>query len=737
MKFASVILDVAIDKPLDYSIPESLVGHVQRGMRVEVPLRGGLQSGYVYALKEQPDFARTKPIHRLMSDGELLPAELFDLALWMARYYCAPLRQVFKAILPAPIRKETRIKEQLFVRRAKSRDELNALCIELRLKAPTQAAVLDVMLLASGGMLLTELLEATQGSRASVDALVKKKALIVETVAIDRSLLADDDYFPTKPKKLNDEQQVALSRICSSLTKQIFEVHLLYGVTGSGKTEVYLQAIEQTLQLGKGAIMLVPEISLTGQTIERFRSRFEGTIAILHHRLSPGERFDAWHKIRRGDARIVIGARSAVFSPISNLGLVIVDEEHEGSYKQSEEAPCYNARDVAVMRGKLAGASVILGSATPSLESFYNAQAGKYTLSTLLQRASQAQMPTVQVVDMRREYTKAQGYTNFSEALIEGIKERLPRGEQVILFLNRRGYHTALVCQACSKAVRCHQCDIALTFHKGDNCLTCHLCGDKVSPLPRSCPHCKEADLMKFKGAGTEQIERSLHALLPGVRTLRIDADTTRHKGSHQQLLRAFGTGKADVLIGTQMVAKGLHFPMVTLVGVLQADAALQLPDFRAAETSFQLITQVAGRAGRGAQAGEVIIQTSMPESSTIQHAARQDYDSFYSEEIPSRELFGYPPFGQMAEISLSGPNDRATLESAELLRQQLVAVLPADFDVHAVVPSIYTKVKNRFYYQFVVRGRAIYPLSTAFQKVQSSLRLAREIKVLIDINPR
>lgn len=735
-KYASVILDVSIDKALDYGIPDSTINHMTRGTRVEVPVRGHLRSGYVLNIKDKPDFSPVKAIAKVESETVAVPNDIFDLALWMAKYYCTPLRQVLKTVMPSSIRALTQPKQQLFVMRAKTRDELQVLCQQLRNKHPAQAAVLDVMLQVKKGILLTELLEQTKGSRSPVDTLAKQGHLTVDIVRIDRSPLINADYIQTKPKKLNDEQSQALAKINHALENNLFETHLLYGVTGSGKTEVYLQAIDKALQLKRNVIMLVPEIALTAQTIERFRSRFEGHIAILHHRLSHGERCDEWHKIQRGDAKIVIGARSAVFSPVPNLGLIIVDEEHENSYKQSDEMPCYHGRDVAVMRGKISNATVILGSATPSLESYYNAQKGKYLLTKLSNRADSAVMPKVTIVDMKPECEKAKGYTTFSEALLDGIKRRHAVGEQTIIFLNRRGYHTTLLCSQCRTAVRCKHCDVALTFHLEENAITCHLCGFSLSPPPSSCTTCHSPNPMKYRGIGTEQVEKALHAIFPDIRTLRIDADTTRHKGSHQKLLRSFGTGKADVLIGTQMIAKGLHFPDVTLVGVLNSDSSLNIPDFRASETVFQLLTQVAGRSGRGIIPGEVLVQTYMPENTTIQLAAAQDYERFYQEETAVRECFQYPPFTQMAKLSFSGENPVTVADHAERLRQHIMSLLPADYILHPVVPAGYAKVKDQFRFQFLIRGPHIYPITRAIEAAQQSVALPSTIKMRIDVNP-
>lgn len=731
--FASVILDVALDKTLDYGITSEQLPLTHPGTRVEVSVKGHLRSGYVVDVKSSASYSSVLPIKNILSESPLIPPDLFQLALWMSRYYCSPLRDVFRMFLPPGVRKGMAPKEQLYVMRGKSREELQALCTSFRTKKPAQAAMIEALLPVKKGMLLSELLEVTQGSRQTVNTLAKDGIFLLDSVKIDRSPLVGEEYFKTKPKTLNKSQKEALDKIGNSLSKHAFQTHLLYGITGSGKTEVYLQAIDKALKEGKGTIMLVPEISLTAQTIERFRSRFQEKIAILHHRLSQGERNDEWHQIHSGKAKIVIGARSAIFSPVERLGLIIVDEEHEQTYKQTDSHPCYQARDVAVMRGKFSSCTVILGSATPSLESYYNAQQGKYILSCLPVRAEAISLPTVTIVDMQKEYEKKKGYTHFSDALLTGIEKRLKSGEQTLLFLNRRGYHTTLLCQDCQKTLKCSHCDISLTFHLSENCLSCHLCGDSLSPPPGSCPYCKSQKTLKFRGAGTEQIEKALHAIFPAIRTLRIDADTTRHKGSHQRLLKEFGTGKADLLIGTQMIAKGLHFPEVTLVGVLNSDSSLNIPDFRASETVFQLLTQVAGRSGRGSVQGEVIIQTSHPDNSTIQHAANQDFLAFYEEEIGVRQCFAYPPFSHLAKLQFSGPNPKQTEEAAEKIRQALIQHLPSQFDFHPVVPCGYSKIKDLYRFQFLIKGPSMHPLNTALRTLDP---LPRPIRLFVDVNP-
>lgn len=729
--YATVLLEGGPATPLDYGVPQPLISTLAIGSLVEVPLRGKSRRATIIALNETTQLSSVRPISQVIVGGSDLPPDLRLLAEWISRYYAAPLSRVIQTIIPAAIRKERGPKQQLAVRRARSRDELKEIAAELRPRAPHQAAVLDCLLPATGAVLLTELLEESGAPRSTVTALAQRGLISVEPIDIERSPLADQEFFQTTPKPLNEEQQVALDRITGAVAENRFETHLLFGVTGSGKTEVYLQAIDCALKLGKRAIVLVPEIALTGQTVERLRSRFEGAIALLHHRLSEGERYDAWHKIRRGEVSIVIGARSAIFSPVPNLGLIIVDEEHEASYKQSDLSPCYHGRDVAVMRGKLAHATVVLGSATPSLESYTNALHGKYHLLTLTKRATNASLPAIERVDMREAMAKAGEYTLFSDRLIGAIKSRYAVGEQTLLLLNRRGYHTCQWCSSCGEAVRCPHCDVTLTFHKGPNHLSCHLCAHTLSPPPRHCPSCHADEPLRFRGFGTEQVERALHAILPEVRTVRVDADTTRHKGSHERLLRSFRSGKADVMVGTQMIAKGLHFPQVTLVGILNPDLALHIPDFRASEGLFQLLTQVAGRAGRGALPGEVIIQTYLPDHPLFDLAAKGDYAAFYRSEAASRELFGYPPYSHLIKLTFSSEDQRAAQREAERYRAALIPRLPQGAEALAVIPSGQARLKGEYRFQLLLkapRAASIVPHLTRSQE--------REVRLAIDVDP-
>ncbi len=730
MTFASILLEVSIDKALDYSIPAELIPHIQKGVSVEVPLRNKLVQGFVVNVKDTSEVLNPKAIKRALTQRSVVTLELFELALWMARYYVCPLGKVLKTMLPAGVRKNTKNKEPLRVYKAKTPKELREVCTELRTKAPQQAEVLDCMLKSDrDGILLSELLENSGAPASAVKALETKKLIRITKDA------PFEEYFISKAKTLSDEQQKSLDSIVESLKGESFSTHLLFGITGSGKTEVYLQAIDKALEMGKGVILLVPEIALTEQTIHRFKSRFTVPLAVLHHRLSDGERMKMWEDIQSGHAKICIGARSSLFCPMPNLGLIIVDEEHEQSYKQSDDSPCYHARDVAVMRAKLEKATCLLGSATPSLESYYNAQNGKYKLHTLTKRPASATLPTVTIIDMKPEYAKAKAMTIFSEKLLAKIEEKQKLGEQTILFLNRRGYHTILSCTSCGNSIKCCHCDTTLTFHKGDKIIACHLCGFS-SPPPKMCPHCAAHDMIKYQGTGTEKVESMLHGIFGSIRTLRIDADTTRHKGSLEKLLSEFRSGKADVLIGTQMVAKGLHFPQVTLVGVLNSDASLNIPDFRAQETVFQLITQVAGRAGRGETPGEVLIQTAMPENSTIQLAAKQDFVGFYTEEIGTREAFYFPPFAKIVKILFSGSDEERVSQFARRYQIALKECLGDAFICHPVVPSGYAKVKDLFRYQFLIRGPAINAVCQAIEHVDRNLILPSAIRRFIDVDP-
>jgi primosomal protein N' (replication factor Y) len=731
---AEVVLVASIDKAFDYEIPSHLAAEVVKGVCVEIPVRGTITSGFVVKVKHGSSVAKLRPIHKVKSAGPVVTEELFELALWMARYYLCPLGKVLKTMLPAGVRKNVQRKVQYSVSCKKSKSELREVCQQILHKAPQQARLLEELLLSSKPLLLSELLETTGASLSSVKGLAEKGLIHLDHVHQDSSPFIGEEYFKTKPKTLTSEQQLAYNSITNSIESRSFQTHLLFGVTGSGKTEVYLQTIDYALQRGLGIIMLVPEIALTPQTIQHFKSRFSIPIGALHHRLSDGERLEAWENIQAGNWRICLGARSSIFCPMPDVGLIIVDEEHEPSYKQTEDSPCYHARDLAIMRAKMTNATILLGSATPSLESYHNALSKKYILNPLTMRPS-AQLPAVHIVDMKREYAKAKGFTSFSDVLLSKVDERRQRGEQSILFLNRRGYHTSVSCTTCGESVHCPHCDTSLTFHMKEQTLFCHLCGYNLIS-PRSCPSCHAETLIKFSGVGTEKIEAMLHGIFPGIQTLRIDRDTTRHKGQLEELLQQFRLGKAEVLIGTQMVAKGLHFPQVTLVGVLNCDGALNIPDFRAQEGVFQLITQVAGRAGRGCSPGEVIVQTALSEHSTIHHAKEQNYTAFYNEEIAIRKQFHFPPYCRMIKFLFAGLDAEKVNQHATSYQNCLQAELSEQYTLHPVLPAGHPKVKDYYRFQFLLRGPSILAATQAILQADKNCPLPSTFYRFVDVDP-
>lgn len=732
--FATVVLDKAIDKPLDYGVKEELVAQIRPGIRVNVLVRGKLKKATVLATHKETKIANVLPLESIISTKTVLSKELLTLADWISRYYAASIDKTLSTMLPASVKKDVKEKSQSMIYPLFSLPKIRELLHTNRSKLKKQGEVLDVILQHPKGIFLTELLEKAKASQSSIDALIKKGIVLKETLTIDRSILEEEEFFPVAPKLLNLEQQKAYDAIASSIEKRAFMTHLLLGITGSGKTEVYLYAIEKALSMGLSVILLVPEIALTSQTIERLKSRIKERIAILHHRLSDGERIDAWDAMQQGKVKVVVGARSAIFSPLPSLGLIIVDEEQEGSYKQVEDTPCYHARDIAVMRGKIEGATVILGSATPSLESYHNAKLGKYLLHPLTQRAGNSQKPKVHIVDMGLEFEKNKGFTLFSDLLLKKMKEKIEQGEQVILFLNRRGYYTSQICTSCKKAIQCQHCDVSLTYHKSENILSCHLCGYTISSNIIKCPSCKKEETLKYRGPGTEQVERALHALFPDIKTLRMDGDTTRHKGSHDRLFKEFRSGKADVLIGTQMIAKGLHFPLVTLVGVINADSALNIPDFRANETVYQLITQVSGRSGRTSLPGEVVIQTMQVDHPIIKLAHEENFDAFYNLEIEERRLFKYPPFERLAKIIFSGKDPQKVFSFGQELRLQLVKKLDKHFTIEPIVPCGYAKIKDKHRYQCLIKGKN--PLLLSHVLATLSIKKHGSIHVHIDIDP-
>jgi primosomal protein N' (replication factor Y) (superfamily II helicase) len=534
---------------------------------------------------------------------------------------------------------------------------------------------------------------------------------------------------------LNAEQSRAVDAITEAIENPVRPL-LLFGVTGSGKTEIYLQVIRHVISLGRTALVLVPEISLTPQTVEWFKARFAGLqreVAVLHSRLSAGERRDEWYKIHAGAARIVIGARSAVFAPLDRLGIIIVDEEHEGTYKQ-EEAPRYNARDVAVLRALREACAVVLGSATPSMESWHNVQNGKYQLLELTQRVDDRRMPIVRVLDMRKAARASGSDAVCAPALLEAIQKRLAGGEQSILFLNRRGFSTAMLCQACGHVCKCPDCSVSLTYHRDAAQLVCHICGYHER-APKACPACRDPSI-RHSGVGTQKVEDAMRRIFPKARVARMDADAMTSRNAYHQTLEAFKEGAIDILVGTQMIAKGLHFPNVTLVGIINADLSLHLPDFRAGERTFQLLTQVAGRAGRGEVEGEVIVQTFTPFSPSIQFARHHDFDGFVEQELEFRERFGFPPFSRMILITVRARlRERAEFTTQTLVRRLREAV-PKNVWLGETTPAPLEKARGFYRFQTILRGPSVRPLARAIQQTLAVLPLPEDVFVTVDVDP-
>lgn len=731
---ASVIIDDAIDKSLDYHVPEELRLQINLGTRVLVPVQGSLRKATVVDRKEKSSFSKLKSIQSIQTEKSFLSPELFALGKWVSSYYCTSFRKVLPLLLPPGMKQDAKSKTQLFVSTLVDGGQIEAILMQMGKKQSAQVKILKTMRDYPEGVWLSDLLKETKSSKTALESLISKNLISCVKKEKVRDPLEGQEYFSIPPKKLNPEQEAAFLRIQQSLQKKEFSAHLLHGVTGSGKTEIYLHAICETLRLGKSALVLVPEISLTAQTIETLKGRFQMPIAVFHHKLSIGERFDAWQKVQKGEISIVLGARSAVFAPLSNLGLIVVDEEHDSSYKQQDDCPCYQARDVAVMRANFSKCTILLGSATPSLESYSNAINGKYQLHTLKARATANALPKVNIVDMKKE--KQKGNHLFSDPLLQAIGKRLQKGEQTILFLNRRGYHTIKVCTHCQNNLHCPNCDVSMTYHKEDNYLACHLCGYEIMPAPRTCSFCGAIDAFSHQSPGTELVERSLHAIFPDCRTLRIDADTTRKKNGHESLLKQFRSGKADILIGTQMIAKGLHFPSVTLVGILNTDAGLHVPDFRASEQIFQLITQVAGRAGRAEIEGEVFIQTYLLDHMTIQLGAAQDFEKFSVNELGIRKAFDFPPFTHMVKFLFSGENELQTEKAAHEYRLKLISRLPQDFHIHPVAKSGHAKINNRFRFQFLLRAKKLGNLSDFLNDISSEHLKNKKIQLFIDVDP-
>ena len=743
---ARVTLDVAVRREFDYLVPEELEPSVHEGTRVKVPFGPREVMGVVTAVLDESPHGNLREIIKTVGGQALVTPPILRLVRWIADYYCCAPEIAMKAVLPDAVRKEEEgWRERLYVRALPQHGEPP--------KLTKRQEDLWTIVEEWRELPLQELVRLAGTTSATIRKLEDKGLVSIAPQISERDPYAKEHILPTQPLELNAQQATALESIVDSMerlakrdddeAKPVGDnVFLLHGVTGSGKTEVYLQAIAHALGQGKGAIVLVPEISLTPQTVERFKARFsqgpqQTLVAVLHSHLSAGERHDEWHKIRQGRARIVIGARSAVFAPVEPLGLVIVDEEHEHSYKQ-EEAPRYNARDLAVVRGQQEGAAVVLGSATPCMESYHNVQRKKYGLLSLTERVDNIQMPIVRVIDMRSAARKEKSVGIFSPQLREAILQRLEKNEQVMLFLNRRGWSSSLQCPECGFVAECPNCSVSLTYHRAAQQLMCHICGH-IETAPKKCPETKCGNVaIRFSGLGTEKVEAALEKGFPSARVKRMDSDTLKRKEDYRRILGDFRTGKIDILVGTQMIAKGLHFPNVTLVGIIHADLSLHIPDFRAGERTFQLLTQVAGRAGRGDVEGEVYVQSFTPFHPAIQYARRHDYVGFYEQEIEFRQQLNYPPVGRVALLTLRGRSEDRVKFVADHLRREMDTVAKdlGEVVVAGPAPAPLLRAENFYRYQIMLRTSRMPQLSRKLSSLRETFQIPEDLRLVIDIDP-
>ncbi|MEQ1859052.1 MAG: primosomal protein N' [Chthoniobacteraceae bacterium] len=735
-RYALVLVDDSGSHAFDYALPDAVADTLHVGSRVRVPVRTTTRLGTIIELRDTTDAPGVKPIAEVIDATPVLTRVLIEMAAWMADYYCCSLEAAMRGVLPNVIRKaEVGHRQRLVARLARefSTEEIEA----LKKRAPVQGEIVAALAAAAAPVPVADL-----AGHAVVQALVKKGFVITEPAKMERDPFAKEEFVASAKLEMNAEQEVVFERVRvalgatdrrSPITDHAAKPLLLHGVTGSGKTEIYLQAIDLVLARGQSAIMLVPEISLTPQTVERFKSRFAASqheVAVLHSHLSEGERHDEWHKIREGRAKIVIGARSAIFAPVTNVGLIVVDEEHENSYKQ-EETPRYHGRDLAVLRAQMEGCACLLGSATPSLESYHNAVTGKYELLRLTLRVDDQQMPLIRVIDLRND-AKRKG-SILSERLITAIEARLKVKEQCILFLNRRGFSTSLLCEKCGHTCECPNCSVALTFHRGAARVVCHICGYQAV-APSKCPQCAAAGI-RYSGFGTEKIEDNISALFPDAKVKRLDADVMQRKDAFRETLDAFKRGTVDILVGTQMIAKGLHFPNVTLVGIINADLGLHMPDFRAGERTFQLLTQVAGRAGRGDVSGEVLVQTYTPHSPSIQFARHHDYEGFWDQESEYRRGWNYPPFTHLVLVQVRGEHKERTLLSVETLARRLKEDLPAGVTLGDPAPAPLEKSHGQFRFHLALRTARVRPLSRHLRAVLDRLPMPEDVIVTVDVD--
>ena len=751
-----MLVEVALPLPLPRTFTYRVPGGALPGTRVRVSFGKRRLHGWVVVASSSTDVDATKirDVDALLESKPSLTLDVLELCRWLSEYYVLPLGQVLRTALPAVLAGDVQIDEPLKTRRVLriTKDSLSLTeRDELFGRAQRQRELFELLENTGGFADVAHLATQLGFTYAIINGLVARGVAEIAEERVERDPFADMPVAPPPSLTLTAAQMQAVRQLAtaSRKPKEAEQPFLLRGVTGSGKTLVYIELLKEVVQRqGRGAIVLVPEIALTPQTVARFRAHFGDVIAVLHSALSEGERFDAWRALRDGERRIAIGARSAVFAPVRDLGAIVIDEEHESSYKQSE-SPRYHARELAIIRARLTGAVCLLGSATPALESWYNAQTGKYKLIELPERVEGRPLPPVEVVDLRRKKDpKSQTVTPSTTApqtilsprLVEAVTERLHKNEQTILLLNRRGYATFVQCRSCGEVWQCPHCNVSLTFHRGRKRLVCHYCFHEEAP-PSSCPRCTSNDIA-FRGVGTEQVEREVVETFPSARIARMDVDTTSAKWAHHDILGRVERGEVDILLGTQMIAKGLDFPNVTLVGVVNADVAMNLPDFRASERTFQLLTQVAGRAGRGTKGGEVIVQTSLPNHYAIKCALEHDYIGFAEKEIEERKGPHYPPHVRLANILISGTAEDATIDEADRSSEYALSVIDSNrlpVVLTGPAPAPIDRIRGRWRWHFLLRSESAKALGLVCKHLQYRYDFKAgpaELRLVIDRDP-
>ena len=738
--YAEVIINSdakALNRIFDYIVPNDMQNIIKIGARVFVPFGRGtkLADGFVIDLKDKSEFAN-KEIAKIEIENSLTEENIV-LAKLMARKYFCNISDCIKLMLPPGTQSKdisNRVKEKTgnFVFLNKPKDEIEILIENRKIKSDKHIKVLR-FLEKNDGIYISDLEQITEVNRSVFKTIEKNGYIKLVEKQIERNPFINKNIERDIPKKLTEEQQKCFEGINFCIQNEEFSKNLIYGITGSGKTEIYLQLIQKVLEKGKEAIVLVPEISLTPQMVDRFLARFGDIVAVLHSKLSAGERFDEWQKISNGEKKIIIGARSAIFGPVKKIGIIIIDEEHDMSYK-ADSTPRYNAKDLAKYLAEKNNCPLVLGSATPDMITMHQAKQNEIILYTLKNRANNARIPKVEIVDMRNELAIG-NRSMISFKLQEEIKKNLENKKQTILFLNRRGYSTFIMCRECGYVAKCKNCNISLTYHMNVNKLKCHYCGYEADVI-NECPECRSKKI-KYFGTGTQKLENEVHKLFPNANTIRMDLDTVTKKNSHEEILNKFKKENIDILLGTQMIVKGHHFPKVTLVGVITADASLNLEDYRAVERTFQTLVQVSGRAGRE-ENGNVIIQTYNPDHYAIIDSQKQDYDLFYNQEISLRKMLNYPPFCDIILINFSGKKVDEVKKISNLVYKKLISVQNGNINVYKPVPSPVDKIQNNYRWRIIIKCKVTSKILDIINYAikDDIIKKSKDTKVIVDINP-